>query len=99
MHHFDDLAERAARACLDYALVRLRYDPVDLDRPLPLEELQTQVGRTITREGKPPEDVLRLFVEKLAPACISTDHPRFFAFIPAAPTKTSLVFDTVVAVS
>ena len=40
-----------------------------------------------------------MFAEVLAPACISTDSPRFFAFIPAAPTKTALVFDTVVAAS
>ncbi len=31
-----------------------------------------------------------MFAEVLAPACISTDSPRFFSFIPAAPTKAAL---------
>lgn len=99
MHHFDDIAERAAQACLDYALERLRLDPAPLDHPVSYAELHAQVGDTITAEGRSPEDVLRVFAEVLAPACLSTDSPRFLAFIPAAPTKASLVFDTVVAAS
>ena len=35
----------------------------------------------------------------LAPACISVDHPRFFAFIPGAPTEASVIFDMVVSAS
>jgi len=99
VHHFDDTAERAARACLDYALERLRLDPAPLDHPVPFAELHARAGDTITRAGRPPEDVLRVFADVLAPACLSTDSPRYLAFIPAAPTKASLVFDTVVAVS
>jgi glutamate/tyrosine decarboxylase-like PLP-dependent enzyme len=99
VHHFDETAERAARACLDYALERLRLDPAPLDHPSTFDELAARAGRSITPEGREPEAVLRVFTEVLAPACISTDSPRFFAFIPAAPTKTALVFDTVVAAS
>jgi aromatic-L-amino-acid/L-tryptophan decarboxylase len=99
MHHFDDTAERAASACLEYALARLRLDPAPLDHPVPRAELTARAGPTITREGRAPEDVLRVFTEVLAPACLSTDSPRFLGFIPAAPTKASLVFDTVVGVS
>ena len=99
MHHFDETAEHAAQACLDYALERLRLDPAPLDRPVPFAELHAQVGDTITARGRAPEEVLRVFTEYLAPACLSTDSPRFLAFIPATPTKTSLVFDTVVAAS
>ncbi|HZP31163.1 MAG TPA: pyridoxal-dependent decarboxylase [Acidimicrobiia bacterium] len=99
MHHFDETADRAARACLDYALERLRYDPAPLDQPTTYDDLARRVGATITSAGRDPEDVLRVFTEVLAPACISSDSPRFFAFIPAAPTKSALVFDTVVAAS
>ncbi len=99
MHSFDETAERAARACLDYALERLRLDPAPLDHPATYDALAAAVGRSITAGGRDPEAVLQEFTEVLAPACISTDSPRFFAFIPAAPTKTSLVFDTVVAAS
>ena len=35
----------------------------------------------------------------LAPACISVDHPRFFSFVPAAPTEASILFDLVVGAS
>jgi len=99
MHHFDETAQRTARACLDYAWERLQLDPAPLDHPVSLEELARQAGATITAEGRDPEDVLRVFTEVLAPACLSSDSPRFLAFIPAAPTKASLVFDTVVAAS
>jgi len=99
MHHFDDIADRAARSCLEYALDRLRLDPAPLDLPASHEDLARAAGRTITRAGHDPEEVLRVFTDVLAPACLSSDSPRFLAFIPAAPTKASLVFDTVVAAS
>jgi aromatic-L-amino-acid/L-tryptophan decarboxylase len=99
VHSFDETAERAARACLDYALERLRLDPAPLDHPATYAALAAAVGNSITAAGRDPEAVLQDFTEVLAPACISTDSPRFFAFIPAAPTKTALVFDTVVAAS
>jgi aromatic-L-amino-acid/L-tryptophan decarboxylase len=99
VHHFDAAAREVSRQCLDYALERLAYDPVDLDHPRPFSELAEAVGETITPEGRPADDVLALWRDVLAPACISTDSPHFFAFIPGAPTKASLVFDTVVAAS
>jgi glutamate/tyrosine decarboxylase-like PLP-dependent enzyme len=43
--------------------------------------------------------VLRVFKEVLARACLSSDSPRYLAFIPAAPSKASLIFDTVVGAS
>lgn len=99
MHTYDELTQRIATACLDYAIERLRMDPVPLDGPLPFAKLADQAGRTITREGREPEDVVREFADVLAPACISTDSPRFVSFIPAAPTKASLLFDLVVGAS
>ena len=35
----------------------------------------------------------------LAPATISTDHPASVAFVPAAPTKASVLFDLIVGAS
>jgi glutamate/tyrosine decarboxylase-like PLP-dependent enzyme len=99
MHHFDDTAARAARACLNYALARLQLDPAPLDHAATPQELRARAGSSISAGGHDPEAVLRTFTEVLAPACLSTDSPRFLAFIPAAPSKTSLVFDTVVAAS
>ncbi len=53
----------------------------------------------INAAGNDPEVVLRQFTEVLAEAVISCDSPRFLAFIPAAPTKASLLFDMVVSAS
>ena len=41
----------------------------------------------------------KLFEEDLAPACISTDHPRYLSFIPCAPTEAAAMFDLVVGAS
>ena len=99
MHRHDqsiaDLAERA----VGYALERVRMDPVPLDAPRPYEELLREVGRTITPTGIGGTEALRLFVDVLAPACISVDHPRFLAFVPGAPTEASVLFDMVVSAS
>jgi glutamate/tyrosine decarboxylase-like PLP-dependent enzyme len=99
VHSYDTFTERIARACLDYAGDRLRLDPVPLDRPLPLATLRERAGRTITAEGRDPEAVMQVVADVLAPACVSTDSHRFVSFIPAAPTKASLLFDLVVSAS
>lgn len=95
----DEVVERATSACIDYALRRLEVDPVPLDRPRDPAELEKLAGGTVNPAGSSPEEVLALFDDVLAEACISTDHQRYFAFIPAAPTKLSLVFDLVVSAS
>lgn len=38
-------------------------------------------------------------MEVLVPATISTDHPNYLSFIPAAPTEASSLFDLVVSAS
>ncbi|TPX03144.1 aminotransferase class V-fold PLP-dependent enzyme, partial [Schumannella luteola] len=42
---------------------------------------------------------LGVFEHVLAPACITTDHPRYLSFIPSAPSKASAAFDVVVSAS
>jgi hypothetical protein len=99
VHHFDASTEHLADIVLGYALERLRLDPVPLDHPVSSSELAARAGQTITPRGIGADEALRVFVDVLAPACISTDSTRFFSFIPAAPTKASLLFDTVVGAS
>jgi len=99
VHHFDARTDEIARICFEYAIDRLRMDPVPLDRPRSPDELAALAGETITRDGRPPDEVMDLFATVLAPACISSDSPRFLAFIPAAPTKASQLFDVVVSAS
>ena len=99
MHRFDESAEALARAIFDYALERVRMDPPPLDRSRTPSELAAAAGRTITPAGIGGEEALRVFADALAPATISVDHPRFLAFVPAAPTDAAILFDLVVGAS
>ncbi|MFM8752642.1 MAG: pyridoxal phosphate-dependent decarboxylase family protein, partial [Actinomycetota bacterium] len=98
MHEFDEEIDALAAKILEYSLVRLKKDP-PLDGPWTYDELYTEVGETITENGIGGEKALDLFKHVLAKACISTDHPRYLAFIPSAPTESSNLFDLVVGAS
>ncbi len=98
MHEFDEEIDALAKEILDYSLVRLKKDP-PLDRPSTYEELYAEAGETITESGLGGSKALQLFKDVLAPACISTDHPRYLAFIPSAPTESANLFDLVVGAS
>lgn len=84
---------------LGYLRERLQMPEAELDGPADPALLDALLEGLITDQGHPVEDVLRLFVDRLALAVISADSPRYLAFIPSAPTKASLVFDAVVAAS
>ena len=99
MHDYDELTDRMARAVFEYTRERLQLTPVPLDHSVPRDELDDRAGNLLNAQGNDPEEVLRVFTEVLAPAVISCDSPRFLAFIPAAPTKASLLFDMVVSSS
>jgi aromatic-L-amino-acid decarboxylase len=99
VHNYDEFTDGMARAVFDYTRERLQLTPVPLDHSVPRDELDERAGNLINAEGNDPHEVLRIFSEVLAPAVISCDSPRFLAFIPAAPTKASLLFDMVVSAS
>jgi len=98
MHQFNEEIESLADEVLAYSLERLKSDP-PLDGPLTEEELYEKAGDTISEEGMGGHEALKLFTEVLAPACISTDHPRYLAFIPSAPSEHASLFDLVVGSS
>ena len=98
MHEFDEEIDALAAKILEYSLVRLKKDP-PLDGPWTYDELYSEVGETITENGIGGEKALDLFKHVLAQACISTDHPRYLAFIPSAPTESANLFDLVVGAS
>lgn len=83
----------------DYCRERLRLDPVSLDFPGDKATLDRVLAGLLGPEGNDPAVVLRLFEDHLATAVISCDSPRFLSFVPAAPTKASLLFDMVVSCS
>ncbi|NBV81901.1 MAG: aminotransferase class V-fold PLP-dependent enzyme [Actinobacteria bacterium] len=95
----DEDSQKLADAIIKYAVDRVRLDPPPLDAPKPLSVLRREVGETITPEGLGAMKALEIFTEKLAPSCISVDHPLFLSFVPGAPTESSVLFDLVVAAS
>jgi L-2,4-diaminobutyrate decarboxylase len=99
MHRFSDDVAALAEAVLQYALARMRWDPPPLDGPKSPAELAAAVGETVTPGGLGGFEALRLWMDELAPACTSQDHPRSLAFVPAAPTEAAVLFDLVVGAS
>ena len=98
MHEYTDDTEAMARAIVAYARGRIATAQ-PLDRVLPESELDARAGETIRPDGIGWEEALRIWSEVLAPATISTDHPSSMAFVPAAPTKASVLFDLIVGAS
>ena len=99
MFDFDDTTARMAEAIGRYTRERLALDPVPLDRSRSREELEHAAPSMIDEDGNDPLDVLAVFERVLAPSVVSADSTRFMAMIPAAPTKASLLFDSVVSAS
>lgn len=95
MHEFTQEVEDLAHEILEYSLERLKLNP-PLDGPSTEAELFAKVGNTISPEGLGGHQALELFKNVLAPACISTDHPRYLSFIPSAPSEHANLFDLVV---
>lgn len=82
---------------LEYSRRRILGTDTPLDKPLPAAELNRLLGKTVTENGIGGSRALALFEHVLAPACITTDHPQYLAFIPNAPTKAATAFDLVVS--
>ena len=99
MHQMKPDIEALSESILAYAMDRMRMDPPTIDHPLPQSKLEELVGQTITEKGLGGEKALNLFIDTLAPACISEDHPRYLAFVPTAPSEVSTLFDLIVGAS
>jgi len=97
MHRYDARTQRTADLVFAYMQERLALEPVPLDHGVAPEELAARAPNLIGAAGNDPEIVLAQYSDVLAPAVISSDSPRFLAFIPAAPTKASLLFDMIVS--
>jgi L-2,4-diaminobutyrate decarboxylase len=73
------------------------FGGIELGHPVPPSELAERAGTTITEDGMGALEALRVFTEVLEPACLSVDHSRYLAFVPAAPTEVSILADLVVS--
>jgi glutamate/tyrosine decarboxylase-like PLP-dependent enzyme len=86
------------RSVLAYAENRLRLDPVPLDQgSRDPAELDAALAGLPGAGPHIPDQVLGVYASVMAPAVISADSPRFLGFIPAAPTKASLLFDMLIS--
>ena len=98
MHSVDPTTELMIRSVLAYAENRLRLDPVPLDQgSRDPAELDAALAGLPGAEAHTPDQVLGVWASVMAPAVISADSPRFLGFIPAAPTKASLLFDMLIS--
>ncbi len=99
LHGMDQASERMAGEVFEYVRQRMAMDPAPLDGPRSPDELRAATGPMITPEGLGSERALAMFTDVLAPACISSDHPRYLAFVPTAPSEAATLFDLVVSAS
>jgi len=98
MHSVDATTEAMIRSVLAYAENRLRLNPVPLDKgSRDPAELDAALKGLPGARPHTPDQVLGVWASVMAPAVISADSPRFLGFIPAAPTKASLLFDMLIS--
>ncbi len=98
MHSVDPTTDSMVRSVLAYAENRLRMSPVPLDKGTKTPaELYGALNGLIRDEPRQPDEVLGVYSSAIAPSIISADSPRFLGFIPAAPTKASLLFDMLIS--
>jgi aromatic-L-amino-acid/L-tryptophan decarboxylase len=98
MHSVDATTEAMIRSVLAYAENRLRLNPVPLDQgSRDPAELDAALKGLPGAGPHTPDQVLGVWASAMAPAVISADSPRFLGFIPAAPTKASLLFDMLIS--
>lgn len=84
---------------MKYVLNRITSVSPELGHPKSEEELRALVGETITEEGIGGERAFQLFKDVLIKATVPIDHPRHLAFVPASPTRASIMFDLVTSAS
>ena len=94
MHIFN---AHQADVVLGYVRDRLEMAEAPLDFPGTDEHLNAALDGLISDAGTDVDEVMRRYDEVISRTVISADSPRFFSFIPAAPSKAALLFDTIVS--
>lgn len=84
---------------IGYVTERLELPEAPVDGLGDRARMHQAMAGLIGADPKDAAEVLKVYVDYLADTVLSADSPRFFAFIPAAPTKASLLFDMVVSAS
>ena len=97
MHKFDDQASKILLKVLSHTIERLSMDPPTLDYPKPVDFFEKNAPSLITEAGNSIDKVFDQYKNTIEQSIISADSPRNLSFIPAAPTKASMIFDLVVS--
>ncbi|MYD99230.1 MAG: aminotransferase class I/II-fold pyridoxal phosphate-dependent enzyme [Gammaproteobacteria bacterium] len=61
------------------------------------EVLESQLGAPPPERGRPAEEVLEQALSDVLPYAARLDHPRFFGFVPSAPTWPGVLADYLAA--
>lgn len=96
MHELDP---KMLELILGYVAERLALPEAPVDGLGDRDAMQQAMEQLIGDEPKDPAEILSIYTDHLADTILSADSPRFYAFIPAAPTKAALLFDMVVSAS
>ncbi|MCV6628712.1 MAG: aminotransferase class V-fold PLP-dependent enzyme [Flavobacteriaceae bacterium] len=99
MHNIDIGLVEMTLDVTKYAIDRITRTEPNLGVPKKEEELRELVGETITPKGIGGEKAFELWNTILSKAAVSIDHPRHLAFVPASPTRASIMFDLVTSAS
>jgi glutamate/tyrosine decarboxylase-like PLP-dependent enzyme len=86
-----------AQLIFDRCLSRLSLEEIPLQTGGDRQLLAGKLAGLIGPAGHDPEMVLAAFLADVAPAVIAIDSPRFLAFVPSAPSSTSVLFDMIVS--
>ena len=99
MHAYHPGLDDFVQQVVAFAQRRMAADAhgLALGHPRSPAELDAAAGVTISGEGIGADEALRLFTEVLEPACLSSDHHRYLAFVPCAPSEVSILADLVVS--
>lgn len=99
LHHFDEETDELAKRISSYAVNRLKEEPPTLDGTASPDVLIPKLEGAINEDGLGGQKAFDIFENIVGPATISTDHPRYLAFVPNAPANAASLFDLVVSAS
>lgn len=89
-----ELADHVSRLIVE-RIQGLRDEPAWLGGSR--EELEAIMREDPPERGRPPEEVIERAVRDILPVAGRVDHPRFFAFVPSAPTWPAVLGDYLAA--
>lgn len=99
LHEIDISVVEMTLDIMKYVIGRITNKNPELGYFKSEEELKQLVGTTICEKGIGGENAFEIWKNILAPASTAVDHPRHLAFVPASPSKASVMFDLVAAAS